>query len=626
MGVSSSSSTAQIIGDIDKYTDSLKYEKTDAGKVDRLNVISKYYYAFDIDKSLNYVNQAYLLADKINYTKGLARALDIKSIVFDEIGELNKALEFKYKSIEKYKKINDFDGLCSAYNNLGVIFFRQSEYKKAIEHYLESLSLADEHNLVLMQAVTRLNIGEVYLMEGELNKAMDLEEQSLAISQERNFEAEMGYAKGILGKIYIEKGYYVLASSQIKEAIKYFWNTNENTGIAEYSIEMARIHLRMNNPDSAISSLKQSIFISELLNAKIWKLKAYSQLANVYEMKKMFKQAYEYERISNLLSDSIYNEANALKSAQMKILFETENKESQIKLLIKEREKQELQLDIQKKLTYISIFAIVVISILAFTLFRNNKKRAKINRQLRQKNSEVVSQRNKLDELHTEKKQINDQLEKSYSELEVEKNKSEKLLLNILPETVANEIKRYGKAQPMYYNQVSILFADFVNFTKYASENDPNSITNALEDFFSHFDDICERHNLEKIKTIGDCYMAAGGLPIANDTNPSDTIKAALEILEYVKTQKWQVRIGIHTGPVVAGVIGKKKFAYDIWGDSVNIASRIQTASEVNQINISGATYSHIKDITDCEYRGKVIIKNRGEIEMYFLTSYKSVT
>ncbi|MFN0049592.1 MAG: adenylate/guanylate cyclase domain-containing protein [Cytophagales bacterium] len=214
---------------------------------------------------------------------------------------------------------------------------------------------------------------------------------------------------------------------------------------------------------------------------------------------------------------------------------------------------------------------------------------------------------------------LNDELKVYLSQLEVEKKKSENLLLNILPEEVASELKLKGQATPKYFEQATVLFADLVNFTSFAEINSPQSMIENLNELFEKFDDICVRNGLEKIKTIGDCYMAAGGLPTANTTNAIDAVRSALEMMEIANANKWNLRIGIHTGAVIAGVVGKRKFAYDIWGDAVNIASRMESKSENNKINISSETHNLVKASFACTYRGKIMAKNKGEVDMYFV-------
>lgn len=214
---------------------------------------------------------------------------------------------------------------------------------------------------------------------------------------------------------------------------------------------------------------------------------------------------------------------------------------------------------------------------------------------------------------------LNTELKFSLTELGEEKRKSENLLLNILPEEVASELKLKGEATPKHFDRVTVIFADLVNFTQYAEVNIPQDIIEKLDKLFERFDDVCLRNGLEKIKTIGDCYMAAGGLPIANHTNAIDAVDAAIEMQTIAFEHNWKLRIGIHTGQVVAGVVGKHKFAYDIWGDAVNIASRMESSCENNKINISKETFDLLRNSFFCEYRGKISAKNKGEIDMYYV-------
>ena len=224
----------------------------------------------------------------------------------------------------------------------------------------------------------------------------------------------------------------------------------------------------------------------------------------------------------------------------------------------------------------------------------------------------------------------NEELEKLYKELGAEKKKSDDLLLNILPTEVAEELKQKGSIEPVYYESASVLFTDFKGFTTIASKMKPSELVRELDFYFSEFDKIIEKHGLEKLKTIGDAYMCASGLPKVNPDHATDLVCAAWEIqelMERLKREKgnsiWDVRIGINSGPLMAGIIGKKKFSYDIWGDTVNIASRLESNGEPGKINISQFTYDLVKNDFTCEYRGKIAVKNKGEIDMYFVTGKK---
>jgi adenylate cyclase len=225
--------------------------------------------------------------------------------------------------------------------------------------------------------------------------------------------------------------------------------------------------------------------------------------------------------------------------------------------------------------------------------------------------------------------QLEQIINKRTEDLIIEKEKTEALLANVLPKNTASEIMEKGKATKIKYNFVTVLFSDIQGFTKIAEETNPEILIDELDKFFFYFDSVVEKFGIEKIKTIGDAYMCAGGIPEKNRTNPVEVILAALEMKAYMIRLKetselegmkyWDIRIGIHTGTVVAGVVGQKKLSYDIWGDTVNTASRMESSGEAGRINISGTTYEFVKEFFTCEYRGKMPVKYKGELEMYFV-------
>ena len=219
----------------------------------------------------------------------------------------------------------------------------------------------------------------------------------------------------------------------------------------------------------------------------------------------------------------------------------------------------------------------------------------------------------------------NQELEQRHKQVEQQKKISESLLLNILPAEVADELRAKGMVSPKYFEDVTILFTDFVGFTLSTEKLAAEELVDLLHDYFTAFDQIVARYRLEKMKTIGDSYMCISGLPLRNPAHPVDMVMAAFEMLHAVETRQrpgraaqWKVRIGIHTGPVIAGVVGINKFAFDIWGDTVNYSSRMESSGEANRINLSERTYSRVKDFFACEYRGKVITKEKRELDMYF--------
>ncbi len=213
--------------------------------------------------------------------------------------------------------------------------------------------------------------------------------------------------------------------------------------------------------------------------------------------------------------------------------------------------------------------------------------------------------------------------------IEEERKRSEELLLNILPVAVANELKEKGAAEAKHYSEATVLFADFKGFSSISKLLPPEKLVTDLNYAFTNFDRIITAYGLEKIKTIGDAYMCAGGLPGKDSAHPVNVVKAALDIQQFLRAWNvekkqlgepaFEARIGIHTGPLVAGVVGYKKFAYDIWGDTVNVAARMESSGEVGKVNISDATFEQVKGNFNCAYRGKVPARNVGEVEMYYV-------
>lgn len=301
----------------------------------------------------------------------------------------------------------------------------------------------------------------------------------------------------------------------------------------------------------------------------------------------------------------------ALQTQEMivkRTLEEKQRQEDSIRILKKEQELQEvksraqtIELEAQRARTnlylIIAAIALSLLSVIAVLFFA----RAKTLRELEIKNQMIQD----------------------------EQKRSDELLLNILPSEVMQELKAHGKTQARNYRKATVLFADIKDFTIISERLTPDELIEALDTYFERFDRVIAKYDIEKIKTIGDAYVCAGGIPVKSEDNPHVVVMAALGFIEEIETLRkertaagkscFEFRIGIHTGHLVAGVIGIRKFAYDIWGDTVNMAARMQQSSEPNKINISGATYELVKDKFACTYRGKLEAKNKGEIDMYFV-------
>lgn len=250
-------------------------------------------------------------------------------------------------------------------------------------------------------------------------------------------------------------------------------------------------------------------------------------------------------------------------------------------------------------------------------------------KELSEKN--LAQEREKKHLLETQNERLEKEVAERTSEIVAEKHKSDELLRNILPEEIAEELKQKGSSEARYFDHVTVIFTDFVDFTKAGERLSPQELVDELDTCFKEFDRIISKYDIEKIKTIGDAYLAVSGLPAPDNQHAVHTVQAALEIMEFMQQRRkdypnksFDIRIGIHSGAVVAGIVGVKKFAYDIWGDTVNTAARMESSSEANKINISNDTYELVKEHFACTYRGEVAAKNKGDMDMYFVDGKKS--
>ncbi len=333
-----------------------------------------------------------------------------------------------------------------------------------------------------------------------------------------------------------------------------------------------------------------------------------------------FKEKYEKDLFSEEKNPKFFNAINKCKEERDSVSYENEwdTKEGAAKW-------------IQTTLTPVFNEQDEIIKYIAIESDITELKEAE--ERLETKNESLLTITENLESTNLILEKQREEIEKQKEFIEEQKKKSDELLLNILPFEIAEQLKKKGLALSKQYKQVTILFTDFKDFSHLTNTMDSQELIKELNYYIQKFDELIEDHFIEKIKTIGDAYMCAGGLPLRNRSNPIDVTLAGLKIQKFMndnrvkkleKNEKpWELRLGIHTGEVIAGVIGKKKFAYDIWGDAVNKASRMEQSGEVGKVNVSGDTYRHIKDYFDCTFRGKVEVKNNVDLEMYFVNGLK---
>ncbi|MBD3636624.1 MAG: hypothetical protein HUJ25_04725 [Crocinitomicaceae bacterium] len=326
----------------------------------------------------------------------------------------------------------------------------------------------------------------------------------------------------------------------------------------------------------------------------------YKAFTDLYKKQMSDKNKELTDSVVNLETEVEENLEQIQQKEQAIDSLTTEQLQSQLSIKDLELDNQAKKIEIQdsRNRRNILIWAIVfIIVVLGFFGLEYTRKR-KTNKALRTKNYQIAK----------------------------EKEKSEELLLNILPQVVADELKKRGKTTPHKFDVATVMFTDFKGFTKFSERHTPEELVNKIDQYFSTFDKIMTKHGVEKIKTIGDAYLCVSGIPESHPDHVKNMINAAFEIRDYVestfseeKESALQMRIGIHTGPLVAGVVGSRKFAYDIWGDTVNVAARMEQSGEAGQINVSETTYNAVKDDFVFEYRGEVDAKNKGKMKMYFV-------
>lgn len=612
----------------------IKNAKDDTLKVNTLIDISGSLLRVDANEALRYANDALSLAKQLDFVRGEAYALKNIGMSYYFQGNYIETLLFWEQSLSAFQTIDDKLGIANMLNNLGAVNFNEGDDEKAIQYYLESLKVSEEIGDKLRIATALVNIGAVYYNKtGTHNRALEYYLKALPLSEELGDNDAIGTSAVNMGEIYLARGDDKSALIYFEKALKAY-RASENGNIPYALNNIGKVYASRKDFVKAIEYQREAFELAARQNAKLemtqsllglastynlkgdfgsavdtylkakdlaieiganYELKfAYEGLAVLYEKISDFRNAYKYQTLFSSIKDTLYNAEMDKRLQALTLNFDLEKKQGEVDLLTKDRALQELDLQRQKAIrnaTSVTGILLLLLAIGLFNRYRYVRKTKKI--------------------------------------IEDEKDRSEKLLLNILPYETAEELKEKGTATPKQYDMVSVLFTDFKGFTTIAEKLTPEQLVAELNQCFLQFDHIIDKHNLEKIKTIGDAYMCAGGIPVANTTNPADVVKAGLEIKAYmdrVKSEReangqdyWELRIGIHTGRVIAGVVGKNKFAYDIWGDAVNTASRMESSGEPGKVNISGDTYELVKDQFNCVYRGKIKAKNKGDIDMYFV-------
>jgi adenylate cyclase len=513
-------------------------------------------YGSEIHKAIELCNQALKLAEEINDPELQASANGYLGIMAYKSRDFKLFLQYTIQSAALWKKTKNVQEYAWSLHNLGYAYQETGDYKSAIGYYHQSMDLATTIGYTLAIANCLAYLGETYQLMGDYQTAQSYFKQSLEYKRNNKIDYEIEWTMVKMGEGYIALKRYKDAIEVCKAAFDSVKNKTEEEDAARYSCNcLYKSYKALGNDKAALSFYEKWVSMKDSLDN--------SQTTTLF---------LEGEFSKQLLRDSL-----AQVDKQRK-LEEGYNEE------------------VRQKNNTRNI--ILVIAVFIFLIAAGLVSRLRI-------------------------------LRKAKAAVENEKHKSDILLQNILPESVAEELKAKGSAEARHFDEVTVMFTDFKGFTSISERLEPKELVAEIDSFFKAFDHIIGRYAIEKIKTIGDSYMCAAGLPEASATHGADMAYAALEIQEYMRRQQeerihsgkesFEIRIGIHSGPVVAGIVGVKKFAYDIWGDTVNIASRMESAGEPGKVNISATTYQLVKDLFHCTHRGKIMVKNKGEVDMYFV-------
>ena len=516
----------------------------------------------------------------------LCDAYNAKGNALKSLGDYTKALDAYFLAFKLASALKDAErkgstsiAIATAYSDIG----DQDNSHKYFNSGIQSLRLVNDS---VKLGTALLNAGDEYFLNNKLDSAKILTQEAGLIFKLKNYQIGTAYYLGNMGLIYASQKKDSMALLNINKAIDILEELGDYYPISVYLTYISDIYKNNKAWEQAFSYTRRSLDLALQYSLKPQISEAYLQLSELYELLGRVEESFKNYKQHIIYRDSVTNIESVREMANLQTKYEVSQKQIEVDLLHQKQRNQ--------RITVIAtIIALVLIAILAMGLFRRNR--------FIQKTSNIIQE---------------------------ERDRSDNLLRNILPQDTAQELKEKGKVEAKRFESVSVMFTDFKGFTAYSANLSPEELVESVNYYYSKFDEIMEKYSLEKIKTVGDAYMAAGGLPFPTPDHALKMVEAAIEIADFVRESKkfdpddmtrFDIRIGINTGPVVAGVVGTKKFAYDIWGDTVNIASRMESNSEPGKINVSENTYQLIKDQYNCAYRGEIEAKNKGKLSMYFV-------
>lgn len=505
-------------------------------------------------------------------------------------GDLAEALKSYFKSIQYANRIGDNLGVAKVTISIADTYSEIGSSGNAETYYNQGILLLRQSNDSISLATALLNAGDEYFNSKKYDSAILYFQEAAPIFIKINSLIGTAYTLGNLGMVYAEQGKDDEAEHNINEAIKILEDLGDYYPISVYLTYMSDIYQRQNDFSIALTYALRSLALATRYRIKDQISEANLKISEIFDKVGNPTTSYKYYKDHILYRDSVKNIESVQQMADLETSYQVSQKQVEVDLLNQQKKTQKI-------IAFSTGAGMFLIGIIAIGLYRRNKF-----------------------------------IQKAKQLIEVEKGRSDALLLNILPFEIAEELKANGSAEAREFENVSILFTDFKEFTSTSEKLTAQELVAEINICFQAFDAIVEKYGIEKIKTIGDAYMAAGGLPVPSLSSTKNTVLAGLEMQDFMKTRKtekfskgevtFDMRVGIHTGTVVAGIVGSKKFQYDVWGDTVNTSSRIETTCEVDKVNISHTTYELVKNENEftIESRGKIQAKGKGELEMYFVS------
>ncbi|MFK7771986.1 MAG: adenylate/guanylate cyclase domain-containing protein [Saprospiraceae bacterium] len=553
----------------------------------------------DYPKVLDYYQRSLKIKEEIRDKSGIASSLNNIGIIYARLGDNLRALDYYQQSLKIKEEIGDKGKIASSLNNIGTIYGQLDNGSRAIDYYRRSLSSFDEIGDKKGIATSLMNIGLVYSQLSDYSKAIDYYRRSLSSFDEIGDKKGIAYSLMNIGLVYSQLNDYPKAIDYSRRSLLSFEEIGDKRGTATSLGSIGTIYRIQGDYQKALDFCQKGLEQAQEIKILDRQKKACQCLFDTYKALGNSDEALVYMEKMRAVEDSLQTEETVKKLEQMefeKIMLQDSITKAEEARLIQAAHEAEIR---KRNLTRNWMIGGGILVLLLAAGFYNRWRYTR-------KSRDIISK---------------------------EKDRFENLLLNILPAEVAKELKEKGKADARDFDGVSVLFTDFISFTEISEKLTASELVDEINHCFEAFDGITEKYGIEKIKTIGDAYMAVGGLPVPTDNSTKNTVLAALEMQDFISNRKailsaveksgFEMRLGIHTGPVIAGIVGIKKFQYDIWGDTVNTASRIESLGEAKKVNISHSTYILLKNDSDFvfESRGKIEAKGKGKIEMYFVSS-----